>query len=216
MEKIDVLSFGVPLETARAALVLVHGRGATAESMQPLAEALTAPAAGERSPDGLAILAPQAPGNVWYPYPFMSPIAQNEPHLSNALGALDQILAALAEAGVSADQVMLAGFSQGACLASEYVARNARRYGGLAAFSGGLIGPPGTPRSYPGSLDGTPVFLGCSDVDPYIPKERVLETEQALRSLGGQVTMRLYPGMEHTINDDELAAAREILNRLIA
>jgi predicted esterase len=114
-------------------------------------------------------------------------------------------------AGIPAERIVLGGFSQGACLASEYLARNARRYGGLLAFSGGLIGPPGTPRTYAGNLNGTPVFLGCSDIDPHIPKARVEETAAVLEALGGQVTMRLYPGMGHTVNRDELTHARELL-----
>jgi predicted esterase len=203
----NLVTFGSPLSTARAAVVLVHGRGATAESMLPLAEALPE--------DGLAFLAPQAPGNQWYPYPFMAPIENNEPHLSNALRTLSQIVVELESAGLPPERVMLLGFSQGACLATEFAARNARRYGGIAGLSGGLIGPPGTSRGYPGSLDGTPVFLGCSDVDPHIPKERVLETEQALRRMGAEVTTRLYPGFGHTINEDELNFLQEMVKDLV-
>ena len=198
---------GTPIEQASAAVVLVHGRGATAQSMLPLAAELEAP--------GVAFLAPQAPGSTWYPYPFLAPIEQNEPQLSNALAVLDGLVEQIQAGGIPADKIVLLGFSQGACLALEYAARNAQRYGGLVGLSGGLIGPPGTPRTYPGSLGGTPVFLGCSDVDPHIPAARVRETEAVLARLGGQVIMRLYPGMGHTVNADELAAAQEIISGLI-
>lgn len=206
----DTWQGGAPLETAKAAVVLVHGRGATAESFAPLADALVQGDGASLEPD-LAFLAPQAPGNTWYPYPFMSPIAQNEPHLTNALAAIAGIMTHLESTGIHAEKVFLLGFSQGACLASEYAARNARRYGGIAALSGGLIGPPGTPRDYPGSMAGTPVFLGCSDVDAHIPKERVIESAQVMERLGAQVDMRLYPGMGHTVNADELEAVQKML-----
>jgi predicted esterase len=202
-----VLAAGAPIEAARAAVVLVHGRGATAESILGLADDLAAP--------GTIYLAPQAAGNTWYPHSFLAPLAQNEPHLSSALGVLGGLLERLAAAGIPAERTVLAGFSQGACLSSEFVARNARRYGGLIVFSGGLIGPDGTPRGYAGSLAGTPVFLGCSDIDSHVPKERVLESEAVLRALGGAVTARLYPGMGHTVNQDELAQARAIVGGLI-
>src|SRR5215218_1017999 len=178
---------GEELGQARGAVVLVHGRGGSAED-------LLAPAREWRT-DGLALLAPQAQGNTWYPYSFLAPLAQNEPALSSALATVGAVLARVAEAGIPAERTVLLGFSQGACLALEYAARNARRYGGLVGLSGGLIGPDGTPRDYPGTLDGTPVFLGCSDIDMHIPKERVLESATVLRALGGTVEARLYPGM---------------------
>ena len=210
----DTWQGGAPLEIAKAAVVLVHGRGATAESFAPLADALVQGDGAALEP-ALAFLAPQAPGNTWYPYPFMSPIAQNEPHLTNALATLAGIMKHLESAGIPAEKVVMLGFSQGACLATEYAARNARRYGGIAALSGGLIGPPGTPRDYPGSMTGTPVFLGCSDVDSHIPKERVIETAQVMERLGAQVDMRLYPGMGHTVNADELEAVQKMLVGLV-
>jgi predicted esterase len=184
-------------------MVLIHGRGATARSMLPLIDELERP--------GFAYLAPQATGNTWYPYSFLSPIAQNEPFLSSALAAVGALLDRLAEAGIPPERTILLGFSQGACLALEFAARHARRYGGLAGLSGGLIGPDGTPRDYPGSLAGTPVFLGCSEGDPHIPRERVLHTAEVLRRLGGDVTARLYPNLGHTINQDELDAVREMM-----
>src|SRR6266851_7392037 len=187
---------GEPLASARAAMIMVHGRGATAEDILMLAEELNQP--------GFAYLAPQAAGYTWYPNSFLAPIASNEPGLSSGLAVIASLLAKLAEAGISPERTILLGFSQGACLSLEFAARNARRYGGIADLSGGLIGPDDTPRNYPGSLAGTPVFLGCSDVDFHIPKERVQQSAEVLQRLGGQVTMRLYPRMGHTINRDEL------------
>jgi phospholipase/carboxylesterase len=194
---------GKPLDGATAAIVLIHGRGATAQSMLPLAAELAHP--------NLAYLAPQAAGNTWYPHSFLAPIASNEPHLSSALAAIGEALDRLAGAGIPPERTILLGFSQGACLALEYAARHARRYGGVVGLSGGLIGPDGTQRDYGGSLAGTPVFLGCSDVDFHIPKERVLHSADVLQRLGGQVTTRLYPNMGHTISQDELDFVREMV-----
>jgi predicted esterase len=202
----QLLGAGAQLEAARGAVIMLHGRGASAESILSLAP--------ELDTTGLALLAPQATGGQWYPYSFLAPLAQNEPYLASALGTVGDLLALVERNGVPAERVVLLGFSQGACLASEFMARNARRYGGLIAFSGGLIGPPGTPRDYPGDLAGTPVFLGCSDVDSHIPKERVLESEQVLRHMGAAVTAKLYPGMGHTINRDEFDHANAILAAL--
>jgi predicted esterase len=201
-----VLSAGEPLDRASAALVLVHGRGGTAEGILSLAGELTHP--------GFAFLAPQAAGNTWYPLSFLAPMERNEPYLSGALDALAALLEQVAEAGIPAERTILLGFSQGACLALEFAARNAQRYGGLVGLSGGLIGPEGTPRDYPGSLEGTPVFLGCSDVDPHIPRERVVESGRVLERLGGKVTVRLYPGMGHTVNQDELDYVRSVMAAL--
>ena len=198
-----VLTAGVPLDQANAALVMVHGRGATAESILTLAPALDVP--------GFAFLAPQAAGNTWYPNSFLAPIQSNEPGITSGLQAIDDVLRRVRAAGVPLDRTFLLGFSQGACLALEYTARHARRFGGVAGLSGGLIGPAGTPRDYEGSLEGTPVFLGCSDVDSHIPAARVLETADVMRKLAGRVTARLYPGMGHTINEDEIAAVRNMM-----
>jgi predicted esterase len=132
------------------------------------------------------------------------------------LKRVGEVLAQVEATGIPAERIIIGGFSQGACLASEFVARNARRYGGLLLFSGGLIGPPDTPRSYPGSLADTPVFLGCSDVDPHIPKERVTESAEVLRRMGAQVTAKLYPNLGHTIIEDELAHARQIVRDLLS
>jgi predicted esterase len=188
-------------------MVMVHGRGATAENILALSDELAVP--------GFAYLAPQAAGNTWYPYSFLSPIDQNEPGISSGLAAIAAVLETIERAAVPAERAILLGFSQGACLCLEFTARAARRYGGIAGLSGGLIGPPGTPRDYSGSLAGTPVFLGCSDVDPHIPAPRVVETATVLRRLGADVTMRFYPGMGHTIDADELEVVRGMMRVLL-
>ena len=186
---------------------MVHGRGGSADDILALSDEIGIP--------GFAYLAPQAAGNSWYPRSFLSPIAQNEPGISSGLAAIADVLETIERAGIPAERAMLFGFSQGACLSLEFTARAARRYGGVVGLSGGLIGPDGTPRGYSGSLAGTPVFLGCSDVDPHIPEARVIETATVLRRLGGDVDMRIYPGMGHTINEDELEAVREIMRRVV-
>jgi predicted esterase len=198
-----VLAAGAPLDEASGAIIAIHGRGANAEDIIGLA--------AQVAPPGVAIVAPQAAGNTWYPYRFTEPTERNEPYLSSALQTIGDLIAGLEARGIPTERIALLGFSQGACLATEAAARNARRFAAVLAFSGGLIGPPGTPFSYPGSLAGTPVFLGCSDVDPHIPRERVNETAEAMIRLGATVDERIYPGMGHTINRDELDAARAIL-----
>jgi len=198
-----VRTSGAPLSQARGAMVMLHGRGATPDSILSLVPALEAPA--------FAYLAPQAGGNSWWPQSFLAPIASNEPGISSAMAAVAEVLRQTAAAGIPPERTILLGFSQGACLAAEFAARNTRRYGGVAALSGGLIGPDGTPRSYAGSLEGTPVFLGCSDVDSHIPARRVRETAEVLARLGGEVTIRLYPGMGHLINEDEIAAVQAMM-----
>jgi phospholipase/carboxylesterase len=200
---LPVRTAGEPLASARAAMILLHGRGATAADILMLAEELAQP--------GFAYLAPEAAGDTWYPYSFLAPTASNEPGLSSALAVIASLLEQANSAGIPAERTVIAGFSQGACLLLEFVARHAQRYGGVIALSGGLIGPDGTPRDYPGSLTGTPVFLGCSDIDPHIPRERVLLSAEVLQKLGGQVTAKLYPRMGHTINRDEILVARGIV-----
>ncbi|HET6847117.1 MAG TPA: dienelactone hydrolase family protein [Anaerolineales bacterium] len=187
---------GQPLERARAAMLMVHGRGARAEDILLLAEEFGHPE--------FAYLAPQAVNNTWYPNRFLAPIPENEPWLSSALDFVGDVLQQIIASGVPSERTILLGFSQGACLNLEFAARNARRYGGVVGLSGALIGPDDTPRNYPGSLAGTPVFLGCSDVDFHVPKERVDQTAEVMRRLGGQVTERLYPNMGHTVNQDEI------------
>jgi predicted esterase len=198
-----VLMGGAPLDSASGGLIAIHGRGGGAEDIMALAR--------EVAPPGVTILAPQAAGNTWYPYRFLEPTERNEPYLSSALRIVAELIAQLAEQGIPSERVALLGFSQGACLALEAAARNAQRYAGVIGFSGGLIGPPGTAFDFAGSLEHTPVFIGCSDVDPHIPKERVEESAAALQRLGAAVDVRLYPGMGHTVNRDELEAARSIL-----
>jgi predicted esterase len=202
-----IVSGGRPLAEARAALILLHGRGATAESILTLAQELNQPE--------FAYLAPQAAGYTWYPYSFLAPIPQNEPGITSGIAVVNALVEQIAAAGIPYERIVIGGFSQGACLALEFTARHARRYGGVLGYSGGLIGPEGTPRDYPGSLGGTPIFLGCSDVDAHIPKERVELTAEVLSKLGGQVSMRLYPGMGHTINQDEIEAGREMMTSLL-
>ena len=186
-------------------MILVHGRGASAEDIMTVGAELQQP--------GFAYLAPQAAGNAWYPNPFTAPIESNQPYLDAALDMLAGLVRQI-EATVPAARIVLLGFSQGACLSLEFAARNARRYGAVVGLSGGIIGPDGTPRDYPGHFDGTPVFLGCSDVDPHIPKERVIESGAVLQRMGAEVTLRLYPGMAHTVSLDEIAAVRAILETI--
>ncbi|WP_136716411.1 alpha/beta hydrolase [Halorientalis salina] len=201
-----LVTAGAALDDADAAVVMVHGRGATAQSIIAMAE--------EFDQQQVAYLAPQAASNTWYPNSFLQPIESNEPGLSSGLQAVGDAIQTAADAGIPTDRTMLVGFSQGACLATEYLARNATRYGGLAALSGGLIGPDDTPRDYDGSLEGTPVFLGCSDVDPHIPAERVHETEAVLGGMDADVTKRLYEGMGHGVNADELDSVRRMVAAL--
>ncbi|HJS28630.1 MAG TPA: hypothetical protein VJ768_03350, partial [Anaerolineales bacterium] len=198
-----VVAAGEPLESATAALILVHGRGATPADIIRLAP--------EIGGLGFAYLAPQAAGGTWYPYSFLAPIESNEPGISSGLQALADLFDGISKAGIPSTRTFLLGFSQGACLTLEFAARNPRQYGGIAGLSGGLIGPDGTPRDYPGSLEGTPAFLGCSDVDPHIPKERVVETAEVLERMGAAVTARLYPNMGHMVNRDELEFLRGML-----
>lgn len=200
----EILAAGKRLQDATAAMILVHGRGASAYDIMGLGMAL----GGEN----IALLAPQAANNTWYPYSFLAPMANNEPYLSSALQIVSDLVAHVEAAGIPKEKIIIAGFSQGACLASEFAARNAGRYGGLLVFSGGLIGPPGTPRDYPGSLEGTPVFIGCSDIDAHIPVARVHETTEILTALGAAVEETIYPGMGHTIIEDELDQARKIVS----
>lgn len=182
---------------------MVHGRGATAESILTLVPSLDA--------EGFAFLAPQASGNTWYPNSFLAPIPSNEPGISSGLQALSDVIAMVRTAGIPDGRIVLLGFSQGACLSVEFSARNARRYGGVACLSGGLIGPEGTPRDYSGDFAGTPIFLGCSDADSHVPAVRVRESASVLERMGARVTTRLYAGMGHLVNDDEIAAVQVMI-----
>ncbi len=198
-----LLTAGEPLAKAKAAMVMIHGRGADAHSILELTREFDQP--------GFAYLAPQAADGTWYPNRFLAPLASNEPWLSSALAAVANTLAQVKQTGLPPNRTILLGFSQGACLALEFAARHAQRYGGVVGLSGGLIGPDGTPRNYSGSLAGTPVFLGCSDVDFHIPKERVEASAEVLKKLGGEVTVRLYPGMGHTVNQDEAEFVSQLM-----
>ena len=198
---------GVPLGAGRAVGILLHGRGASAESILELTGGLSA--------DDVTWLAPQAVGHTWYPNPFIAPVDSNEPWLTSALEAVGDVVAKAAMASVPKSRILLGGFSQGACLALEFVVRAPARYGAVAGLSGGLIGPPGTVWPQSGSLDGTPVFLGCSDVDFHIPKERVMESAAVLRGLGAEVTAVLYPNMDHTVNEDEMTHLQGLVDGLL-
>ena len=188
-------------------MLMLHGRGARAEDILSLANEFDQP--------GFAYLAPQAAGNTWYPNRFLAPLEENEPWLSSALAFISDVLAEIVNAKISYERIILLGFSQGACLNLEYAARNARRYGGVVGLSGALIGPDDTPRDYSGSLGGTSVFLGCSDVDFHVPKERVDQTAEVMRRLGGEVTKHFYPNMGHTVIQDEIDFVRGMMQRLI-
>lgn len=197
-----VLQVGEPLERARAAMLLVHGRGASAKDILTVGAELQHP--------GFVYVAPQAEDGAWYPNRFMEPIERNEPYLSSALDVLGAMVKAI-ESRIPADRIILLGFSQGGCLTLEFAARNARRYGAIVGFSSGLIGPDDSPRDYPGSFRGTPVFLGCSDVDPHIPARRVVETGEVYERMGAQVSVNLYPGMGHTVSGEEIEAVRDLV-----
>ena len=198
-----MLRVGPPPPEARLTAILVHGRGASAADIIGLASEI---GAGD-----IAFIAPDAPQRTWYPHSFLVPMDRNEPYLSRSLDLLGGIVRDLERQGIDRRRIVLAGFSQGACLSLEFAARHATRYGAVIAFSGGLIGPPGTPRNYPGTFEGTPVFIGCSDVDPHIPLERVHESTSVLRGMGADVDERIYPGMGHLVSPDEIQAAAALL-----
>ena len=198
-----ILSRGRVLAGARLVAILLHGRGASAEDILSLAAQIRA--------REVAYLAPQAAGGTWYPYSFLSPIRQNEPGITSGLRVIEGLIDQAARRGLPSNRVALMGFSQGACLSLEFAARHAQRFAAVIGLSGGLIGPPGTPRAYPGSMEGTPVFLGCSDIDPHVPLERVHETADVFRRLGASVDERIYPRMGHTVNRDELDAIDALL-----
>jgi predicted esterase len=195
--------WGTDLEGAKLVVILIHGRGANAASMIPIAR--------ELETDDIHFIIPQAASNRWYPQSAFGTIEDNEPNLSYALERMDMLVQELVNNGLAYEQIVFGGFSQGACLASEYVARNARKYGGLFMFSGALVGPPGTPRDYNGSLEDVPVFIGGSDIDPWIPNYALNETAAAFERMGAAVDFRVYPGMAHMVNQDEIDAVRILL-----
>ncbi len=194
---------GMDHSDARAAMIMVHGRGATAESILTLAD--------EFGDHGLHLAAPQASRFQWYPYSFLAPTERNDPGLSSGLQAIWDVKLDLNQKGFGDEKIIFLGFSQGACLASEFVARHPAKYGGLIAFSGGLIGDSVHAENYSGSLNGMPVFMGCSDIDPHIPEERVHESAEVFKKLGAEVTVEIYPGMAHTVNHDEIEHTVKII-----
>ncbi len=187
---------GVSWDAAKKVLIMLHGRGASAEDILSLKQYLNV--ADTR------ILAPQATNHTWYPYGFMMPIRQNEPWLSAALALLNKITQDVINRGFSSEQIFILGFSQGACLALEFAARNAQHYGGVISFTGGLIGEKIYTEHYTGNFNGTPVFIGNSDHDPHVPLERSQQSRQLMESMGAKVVLKVYPGMPHTINEDEI------------
>jgi len=200
---------GEPTRNAARAMILVHGRGATPESILALADELPGNL-------GFSFVAPGASESTahprsWYPHSFLAPITANEPGLSSALAKLGDTVAELRASGIDPTDIILLGFSQGACLVVEFIARNPRRWGGVAVLTGGLIGHRGVSRADRGDLRGTPVLLGCSDRDPHVPLWRVEESEQVLRRMGADVDLRIYPDMPHTINADELEWVAEVM-----
>ena len=199
----EVVYGGKKRDEAKKVLVMIHGRGASARDILSLADHLEA--------DDFALVAPQATNHTWYPYSFLSPPAQNEPWLSSALDGLKGIVDGLMKDGIPSSGIYLLGFSQGACLTLEFAARNATRYGGVIAFTGGLIGDAIDSTNYGGDFGGTPIFSGSSDPDPHVPVARVRESVQLLRDLNAKVVERIYPGLGHTINADELKEANRIL-----
>ena len=205
-----VLNNGQPLDKARNAMIMLHSRGAGAYDILSLSQYL--------SQERTAFLAPQAANNTWYPNRFIEPVETNEPWLSSALSVIEGVLKQVADAGIPAERTLLLGFSQGACLALEFAARSAgrhpQRYGGVFALSGALIENGDQQREYAGSLAGTPVFLGCSDVDFHIPVERVYRSGEVMKALGAEVTQRIYPGMGHTVNEDEIEWVNEAVKAL--
>jgi phospholipase/carboxylesterase len=198
-----VLTLGAELIQATAAVILLHGRGASAEDILGLAT--------EMYDERFAYLAPQAAGNAWYPYSFMAPIEQNEPWLSSALAKVGTIVQQAVAAGLSRERIFVCGFSQGACLSSEFVARNPARYGGMIAFTGGLIGPPDANLRHEGDLGGMPALFCSGDPDPHVPWSRVLESAEQFTAMGAAVTTQRYPGRPHTVLPQEIKSARELI-----
>ena len=203
-----VLEAGAPLGAAPAVVIMVHGRNAAPANILDLAKRFERP--------DLTYLAPAAAGGTWYPFSFMADIASNEPGISSGIEVLNALVARVERAGISRSRIVLAGFSQGACLTAEFAIRNASRFGGVLIFTGGAIGPPGTTWTEHGDFNGTPVFLGCSDRDAHVPETRARETADVFRRLGADVTLRIYPGMGHVVNDDEIAFAQGLLHTVSA
>lgn len=203
MHKKDILTAGKELNAQTKVLILLHGRGGSPEDILSLASYLDV--------NDFALLAPRATGNTWYPYSFMAPPAQNEPWLSSALALLKELVDDVYKKGIPSENIFFTGFSQGACLTLEFVARHATKYGGVAAFTGGLIGDKIYPENYGGDFQNTPVFIGTSDPDPHVPVERVYATANILRDMGASVTEKVYSNMGHTITQDEIDNANKLV-----
>jgi phospholipase/carboxylesterase len=203
MHQKKIVTAGQPLAKATKALIMLHGRGATAEDILGLAN--------EFKVNDFALLAPQATNYTWYPLSFLAPVKQNEPWLTSAIQIVSEIVSDIRSAGIKDENIYFAGFSQGACLTLEFVSRNATRWGGVAAFTGGLIGDRIYPENYRGDFAGTPVFIGTSNPDPHVPVERVNASADVIRSMHAVVTEKVYPGMGHTINREEI----EIVNKIL-
>ena len=203
-----VLAAGAPMASARAAMIMLHGRGANAADILGLAQVLDRP--------GIAYLAPDAAGSMWYRNSFMTAAVLTEPNLASALALVARLIESAGANRIPPERVALLGFSQGGCLALEFAARNPRRYGAVIGLSSGLIGDRVAAEKYAGSLDGTPVFIGCSDVDPFVPLQRVKQSVEVMRRLGGDVTERIYAGAGHTIVTDEVEQVRQILDKMLA
>ncbi|WP_234570611.1 alpha/beta hydrolase [Rhodohalobacter sp. 614A] len=201
----NTVTAGVSPGDADLAMILIHGRGTSAESIITLAN--------EFDTGNIHYRAPQANHHTWYPYSFLQPTERNEPGLSSGLQVIFDMISDLETEGIPKEKIILLGFSQGACLATEFVARHPSKYGGLVALSGGLIGETVQPENYEGNLAGMPYFVGCSDVDPHIPVERVNESVEVLKSLGAEVTKKIYPGMGHTVNRDEIDHIQKIISK---
>jgi phospholipase/carboxylesterase len=200
-----VLYSGAPIDKTDSAMILIHGRGSTADNILALSE--------ELNDNSFCYTAPQAAGNTWYPYSFLAPVEYNEPGLSSGLKVIDDLIKKINDKGIESSKIILLGFSQGACLVLEYACRNAEKFMGVIGLSGGLIGEIVDEKRYSGNFNSTPVFLGCSDIDPHIPKYRVDKTEGIMKNLGAVVTKQFYKGMGHTINEEEIEVIRTIIKK---
>jgi len=198
-----IIAAGKDLSAATKALIMIHGRGADASDILDLAKYINA--------SEFALLAPEATNNTWYPQSFLAPQAMNEPWLSSAISLVGETVSRIKEAGIAESSIYFLGFSQGACLALEYVTRNAKKYGGVVAFTGGLIGEKIHNENYKGNFDNTPVFIGTSNPDPHVPVERVYASSNILGSMGAAVTYKVYENMGHTINNDEIVQANKLI-----
>ena len=200
---IETITDGVPLNDAKKALIMIHGRGASAHDILSISKHLNV--------DGFALVAPQAENRTWYPYSFLVPIDENEPSFSKSLEAIHNVVIAIQQNGIEKENIYFLGFSQGACLALEFTARNAAKYGGIVAFTGGLIGDKVYENHYKGNFENTPIFIGTSDPDFHVPVERVNETEVLLKKMGATVTKKIYENMGHTISQDEIDLVNELI-----